>query len=117
MGVANYMCVHVCVHSPHYTFMCYQERDLVLQEMKTSTSDVMKSEIQRRSEEVERLICRRKKQVNEYQSEANSYAERLILLKKEGEYENATKLEHHLYCMDGNFCYKHLSVLPQQNIN
>ena len=63
---------------------------MLLQEMKTSTSDVMKSEIQRLLEEAEREIRVYKKGVNRYQSEANSREEELRLLEKEGEYENAT---------------------------
>ena len=58
--------------------------------MKTSTSDVMKSEIQRLLEDAERGIRVYKEKVNKYQSEANSREEELRLLKKEGEYENAT---------------------------
>ena len=61
---------------------------MLLQEMKTSTSDVMKSEIQRRLEEAERWIRVNKEGVNKWQSEVNSLE--LRLLKKEGEYENAT---------------------------
>ena len=63
---------------------------MLLQEMKTSTSDVMKSEIQRLLEQAERKIRTCKEGVNTYQSEANSQEEELRLLKKEGEYENAT---------------------------
>ena len=62
---------------------------MLLQEVKTSTSDVMKSEIQRLLEEAERWIREWKEGVNEYQSKANSREEELRLLKKEGEYENA----------------------------
>ena len=58
--------------------------------MKTSTSDVMKSEIQRLLEGAEREIREYKEWVNKKQSAANSLEERLKLLKKEGEYENAT---------------------------
>ena len=58
--------------------------------MKTSTSDVMKSEIQRRLEEAEGEIREYKELVNAKQSEANSYEDRIRLLKEEGEYENAT---------------------------
>ena len=61
---------------------------MLLQEMKTSTSDVMKSEIQRRLEEAEGGIRAKKEGVNKWQSEVNSLE--LRLLKKEGEYENAT---------------------------
>ena len=63
---------------------------MLLQEMKTSTSDVMKSEIQRLLEEAEGGIREWKEGVNKRQSEANSREEELRLLKKEGEYENAT---------------------------
>ena len=63
---------------------------MLLQEMKTSTSDVMKSEIQRLLVEVEGLIRECKEEANKCQSEANSREEELRLLKKEGEYENAT---------------------------
>ena len=63
---------------------------MLLQEMKTSTSDVMKSEIQRLLEEAERGIHAKKELANKWQSEANSLEKRLELLKKEGEYENAT---------------------------
>ena len=60
---------------------------MLLQEMKTSTSDVMKSEIQRLLEEAEREISEWKERVSKCQSQANSYEDRL---RKEGEYENAT---------------------------
>ena len=63
---------------------------MLLQEMKTSTSDVMKSEIQRQLEKAEGGIRHHKEWVNKQQSEANSREDRLSLLKKEGEYENAT---------------------------
>ena len=63
---------------------------MLLQEIKTSTSDVMKSEIQRLLEEAEGRIRKWKEWVNKYQSEVNGRKERLGLLKKEGEYENAT---------------------------
>ena len=63
---------------------------MLLQEMKTSTSDVMKSEIQHRLEQAEGEIRDYKELVNKRQSEANSREEELRLLKKEGEYENAT---------------------------
>ena len=63
---------------------------MLLQEMKTSTSDVMKSEIQHRLEQAEGEIREYKESANKYQSEANSLGEELRLLKKEGEYENAT---------------------------
>ena len=63
---------------------------MLLQEMKTSTSDVMKSEIQRLLEKAEGEIREWKEKVNKYQSQANSQEGRLGLLKKEGEYENAT---------------------------
>ena len=63
---------------------------MLLQEMKTSTSDVMKSEIQRRLEEAEGKIREWKEGANKRQSKANSLEEELRLLKKEGEYENAT---------------------------
>ena len=63
---------------------------MLLQEMKTSTSDVMKSEIQSRLEEAEGEIRNNKEYANNFQSEANSLEEELRLLKKEGEYENAT---------------------------
>ena len=63
---------------------------MLLQEMKISTSDVMKSEIQRLLEEAERGIRVYKEEANKYQSEANGREEELRLLKKEGEYENAT---------------------------
>ena len=58
--------------------------------MKTSTSDVMKSEIQLLLEQAEGGIRKNKEEVNEYQSQASSLEDRLRLLKKEGEYENAT---------------------------
>ena len=63
---------------------------MLLQEMKTSTSDVMKSEIQRRLEEADRRIRYWKEEANKEQSEVNSREEELRLLKKEGGYENAT---------------------------
>ena len=63
---------------------------MLLQEMKTSTSDVMKSQIQRLLEEAEKWIRMWKGEVNKYQSQASSREEELRLLKKEGEYENAT---------------------------
>ena len=63
---------------------------MYLQEMKTSTSDVMKSEIQRQLKETERGIRYYKEKANKSQSKANSQEEELRLLKKEGEYENAT---------------------------
>ena len=63
---------------------------MLLQEMKTSTSDVMKNEIQRLLEQAEGKIRERKEEANAYQSAANSLEEKLRLLKKEGEYENAT---------------------------
>ena len=63
---------------------------MLLQEMKKSTSDVMKSEIQTLLEEAEGEIRVWKEGANKQQSEANSLEERLRLLKKEGEYENAT---------------------------
>ena len=63
---------------------------MLLQEMKTSTSDVMKSEIQRQLEGAEGWIRHYKELVNKRQSQANSREEELRLLKKEGEYENAT---------------------------
>ena len=63
---------------------------MLLQEMKTSTSDVMKSEIQRQLEEAEGKIHHWKELANKEQSAANSLEEELRLLKKEGEYENAT---------------------------
>ena len=63
---------------------------MLLQEMKTSTSDVMKSKIQRRLEKAEGRICDNKKWASMQQSAANSWEVRLRLLKKEGEYENAT---------------------------
>ena len=63
---------------------------MLLQEMKTSTSDVMKREIQLLLEEAEGWIRKRKEEVNKYQSQASSLEDRLRLLKKEGEYENAT---------------------------
>ena len=63
---------------------------MLLQEMKTSTSDVMKSEIQRLLEEAEGKIRKNKEGVNKEQSEVSSLEEELRLLKKEGEYENAT---------------------------
>ena len=63
---------------------------MYLQEMKTSTSDVMKSEIQSLLEKAEGDIREYKEQVNKEQSAANSLEEELRLLKKEGEYENAT---------------------------
>ena len=63
---------------------------MLLQEMKTSTSDVMKSEIQTLLEKAEGEIRYYKEKVNKCQSDANSYGDRIGLLKKEGEYENAT---------------------------
>ena len=63
---------------------------MLLQEMKTSTSDIMKSEIQRQLEQAEGEIRECKEWVNKRQSEANRREEELGLLKKEGEYENAT---------------------------
>ena len=63
---------------------------MLLQEMKTSTSDVMKNEIQRLLEQAEGMIRERKEEASAYQSAANRREEELRLLKKEGEYENAT---------------------------
>ena len=60
---------------------------MLLHDMKTSTSDVMKREIQLLLEGAEGWIRKRKEEVSKYQSEANSYEDRL---RKEGEYENAT---------------------------
>ena len=53
--------------------------------MKTSTSDEDKRELQRRVEEAERLIQRRKGLANQQESEATDYEERLGVLAKEGE--------------------------------
>ena len=50
----------------------------------------MKSEIQRLLEEAEREFHRDKESANKRQSEVNSYEDRIGVLKKEGEYENAT---------------------------
>ena len=63
---------------------------MLLQEMKTSTSDVMKSEIQSQLKKAKGKIRGYKELANKYQSAANSQEGRLGLLKKEGEYENAT---------------------------
>ena len=63
---------------------------MLLQEMKTSTSDVMKSEIQRLLKEAKGGIRYSKEWVNKRHTEANSREEELRLLKKEGGYENAT---------------------------
>ena len=63
---------------------------MLLQEMKTSTSDVMKSEIQTQLEKAEGEIRMWKEEVNKHQSEAKSREDKIRLLKKEGEYENAT---------------------------
>ena len=63
---------------------------MLLQEMKTSTTDVMKSEIQSLLEEAERKIRGHKEWANKQQSAANSQEEEIRLLKKEGEYENST---------------------------
>ena len=88
----------------------------MLLQMKTSTSDVVKSEIQRLLEEAEREIRGYKGLANKRQSETNSSEERLGLLKKEGEYENATNTTITTWMVIYS-CYKHLSVLPQQNVN
>ena len=63
---------------------------MLLQEMKTSTSDVMKSEIQSLLEKAEGQIRYWKELANKEPSEVNSREERLRRLKKEGECENAT---------------------------
>ena len=63
---------------------------MLLQEMKTSTSDVMKSEIQSLLVKAEVKIREWKEGANKRQSKANSLEEELRLLKKEGLYENAT---------------------------
>ena len=59
----------------------------MLEEIKKTTSDEVKSEIQRLLEEAERKICYCKEKVNEYQREAESAEGQLGHLKKEGEYE------------------------------
>ena len=53
--------------------------------MKTSTSDEDKRELQRRVEEAEGKIQGYKGHVNDYESEATGYEERLGVLAKEGE--------------------------------
>ena len=59
----------------------------MLQLLKTATNDEVKSDIQRRLEVAERMICRYKEGVNEYGSEAGDYEQRLGLLKKEGQFK------------------------------
>ena len=59
----------------------------MLEEIKKSTSDEIKSEIQRLLEEAEREIRRMMEKVSEWQREAESAEGQLGHLKKEGEYE------------------------------
>ena len=60
-------------------------KGLLLQYLKTSTNDEEKRKLQRRLEAAEREIQNNKWMVNEWESEANGYEERLGLLKKKGE--------------------------------
>ena len=64
------------------SFVSLEERPI---DLKTSTSDEEKRELQRRLEKLERGIQRYKGLVEEYESKANGYEEKLGLLKKEGE--------------------------------
>ena len=59
----------------------------MLEEIKKTASDEIKSEIQRLLEEAERRIRYNKEKVNECQREAESEEGQLGHLKKEGEYE------------------------------
>ena len=59
----------------------------MLEEIKKTASDEIKSEIQRLLEEAERRIRYYKELVNKYQREAESAEGQLGHLKKEGEYE------------------------------
>ena len=63
---------------------------MLLQDTKKSTSDILKSEIQHQLEEAEKGIHNWKEKANKCESEADSREERIGLLKKEGEYENAS---------------------------
>ena len=56
-------------------------RDLLSQDLKKATNDVMKIEILRRLERAEREICERKERVNE---EEHKYEESLAELRKGG---------------------------------
>ena len=60
----------------------------MLEEIKKATSDEIKSEIQRLLEDAERDIRKRKKNVSDWQSEAESAEWQLGLLKKKGEYDS-----------------------------
>ena len=67
-------------------------RDMLLQDTKKSTSDVLKGEIQRQLEQAEGRIHDWNEKANKCESEVDSREERMGLLKKKGEYiyENAT---------------------------
>ena len=65
---------------------------MLLEEQITAASDDMKSEIQRLLEKAEGKIREYKEEVNKYQSEAQSYEEKLGQLVKEGEYESTTNI-------------------------
>ena len=57
----------------------------MLQDLKTSTGDKIKMELQGRVDAAEEWIQHYKGRVSEWESEATGYEERLGLLKKEGE--------------------------------
>ena len=83
------MFVHVikfCVFADMFMFICViREKDLLLQDLKTSTNDEEKRELQRRLEEVEREIQDRKRLISYWESRAKDHEERLGLLKEERE--------------------------------
>ena len=60
-------------------------KDLLLQDMKTSTSDEDRRDLQRRVEEAEGDIRHWKGLANQWESKATGYEERLGVLAKEGE--------------------------------
>ena len=66
------------------------------QELKTSTNDVMKIEIQHQLEEAEGKIRQWKEKVNEYQRQVNEHSGKLGPLKKEGELSSMIHLPCHM---------------------
>ena len=77
--VVKFVYWYFCIH------LCYSEKDLLLQDLKTSSTDEEKRELQERVEEVEGQIQTFKQMVSMWVSDSTGYEERLGLLKKEGE--------------------------------
>jgi hypothetical protein len=63
----------------------------LLQDLKTSTTEEEKRELQRRVEDAEGVIQRYKRRVSEYENKTTGDEERLELLKKEGECRTSYK--------------------------